>query len=147
MSNLLKDASILLTPTAYENGRMNAIKPYKDLEGPELVTNGDFSQGTQDWTFNTNGNNQWSVPVSEKASYAGTATDFIITNNILTVGKKYRVSFNILDTNGSTIRLSVNSEAGGSFEDYNGGDGLYTTYLTAGTNYLRIGGSSYGAAF
>jgi hypothetical protein len=147
MSNLLKDASILLTPTAYDNGRMNAIKPYKDLEGPELVTNGDFSQGTQDWTFNTNGNNQWSVPVSEKASYAGTATDFIITNNILTVGKKYRVSFNILDTNGSTIRLSVNSEAGGSFEDYNGGDGLYTTYLTAGTNYLRIGGSSSGAAF
>ena len=42
MSNLLKDASILLTPTAYENGRMNAIKPYKDLDGPELVTNGDF---------------------------------------------------------------------------------------------------------
>ena len=42
MSNLLKDASILLTPTAYENGRMNAIKPYKDLYGPELVTNGDF---------------------------------------------------------------------------------------------------------
>ena len=38
MSNLLKDASILLTPTAYENGRMNAIKPYKDLYGPELVT-------------------------------------------------------------------------------------------------------------
>ena len=45
MSNLLKDASILLTPTAYENGRMNSIKPYKDLYGPELVTNGDFSNG------------------------------------------------------------------------------------------------------
>ena len=44
MSNLLKDASILLTPTAYENGRMNAIKPYKDLYGPELVTNGDFER-------------------------------------------------------------------------------------------------------
>ena len=43
MSNLLKDASILLTPTAYENGRMNAIKPSKDLYGPELVTNGDFA--------------------------------------------------------------------------------------------------------
>ena len=42
MSNLLKDASILLTPTAYENGRMNSIKPYKDLYGSELVTNGDF---------------------------------------------------------------------------------------------------------
>ena len=29
MSNLLKDASILLTPTAYENGRMNAISLIK----------------------------------------------------------------------------------------------------------------------
>ena len=27
MSNLLKDASILLTPTGYDNGSMNAIKP------------------------------------------------------------------------------------------------------------------------
>ena len=27
MSNLLKDASILLTPTGYNNGSMNAIKP------------------------------------------------------------------------------------------------------------------------
>ena len=51
MSNLLKDASILLTPTAYENGRMNAIKPYKDLYGPELVTNGDFAvDGLTSWT-------------------------------------------------------------------------------------------------
>ena len=50
MSNLLKDASILLTPTAYENGRMNATKPSKDLYGPELVTNGDFSNGTNNWT-------------------------------------------------------------------------------------------------
>ena len=27
MSNLLNKASILLTPTAYDNGSMNAIKP------------------------------------------------------------------------------------------------------------------------
>ncbi len=46
MSNLLKDASILLTPTAYENGRMNATKPSKDLYGPELVINGGFDSDT-----------------------------------------------------------------------------------------------------
>jgi hypothetical protein len=146
MSNLLKDASILLTPTGYDNGRMNAIKPYKDLYGPELVTNGDFSQGTQDWTFNTSGNNQWSV-VNEKAVYNASSTDFIITNNVLTIGKKYLVSFDISDTNNSTIRLSVNSEAGGSFDDYTNGDGKYTKYITANTNYLRIGGSASGASF
>ena len=79
MSNLLKDASILLTPTGYDNGSMNAIKP-EDGDGDftfvrnsaatrvnaqglvenvqiissELVTNGDFSQiGTEEVT---NGN-------------------------------------------------------------------------------------------
>ena len=144
--NLLEKASILLTPTAYDNGRMLSAKPNKNLYGSELVTNGDFSQGSQDWTFNTNGNNQWSV-ANEKASYLGTATDFIITNNVLTIGKKYLVSFDILDTNGSTIRLSVTSEVGGAFDNYTNGDGKYTTYLTANTNYLRIGASSSGASF
>ena len=67
MSNLLKDASILLTPTAYDNGRMNAIKPGSgdgdfdfqrnsaatrvnaqglvenvQIISPELVSNGNF---------------------------------------------------------------------------------------------------------
>jgi len=69
MSNLLKDASILLTPTAYDDGSMNAIKPENgdgdltfsrssaatrfnaqglvenvQIISPELVSNGDFSQ-------------------------------------------------------------------------------------------------------
>ena len=69
MSNLLKDASILLTPTGYDNGSMNAIKPgdgdgdftfvrgsaatrvnaqglVEDVQilSSNLVTNGDFSQ-------------------------------------------------------------------------------------------------------
>ena len=74
MSNLLKDASILLTPTAYDNGRMNAIKPGSgdgdfdfqrnsaatrvnaqglvenvQIISPELVSNGNFSEiGTEE---------------------------------------------------------------------------------------------------
>jgi len=64
MSNLLKDASILLTPTAYDDGSMNAIKPENgdgdftfsrrvnaqglvenvQIISPELVLNGSFSQ-------------------------------------------------------------------------------------------------------
>jgi len=101
----------------------------------------------QNWTFNTNSNNQWSIAEGQKASYSATATDFIITSNVLTVGKKYRASFDISDTNDSTIRLSVTSAVGGAFNDYSLGDSRYTTYLIAGTNYLRIGGSSSGATF
>ena len=79
MSNLLKDASILLTPTGYDNGSMNAIKPENgdgdftfvrgsaatrvnaqglvenvQIISSELITNGNFSQiGSQKVT---NGN-------------------------------------------------------------------------------------------
>jgi len=49
MDNLLRKASILLTPTAFESGRMLAIKPSEDLFGSEEVTNGDFSTDS-DWT-------------------------------------------------------------------------------------------------
>jgi hypothetical protein len=74
MSNLLKDASILLTPTGYDNGSMNAIKPENgdgdmtfsrnsaatrvnaqglvenvQILSSNLVSNGNFSQeGAQD---------------------------------------------------------------------------------------------------
>ena len=35
MSNLLDKASILLTPTAYDNGSMLSIKPNENLYGSE----------------------------------------------------------------------------------------------------------------
>ena len=70
MSNLLKDASILLTPTAYDNGRMNATKPSKDLYGPELVTNGDFSQGSTGWTVQSG-----TVNITDKAEFVGSSME------------------------------------------------------------------------
>ena len=42
MSNLLDSASIVLTPTAYDNGRMLSVKP--NGFRAELVTNGDFAR-------------------------------------------------------------------------------------------------------
>ena len=41
MSNLLEKASIITTPTAYENGKLLSVKPVKTL-GDELITNGTF---------------------------------------------------------------------------------------------------------
>ena len=50
--NLLDKASILLTPTAYNDGRMLSVKPNENLYGSELVTNGDFATDS-DWTKGT----------------------------------------------------------------------------------------------
>ena len=42
MSNLLQKASIITTPTAYNDGKLLSVKPL-DYYGPEIVTNGDFA--------------------------------------------------------------------------------------------------------
>ena len=92
MSNLLKDASILLTPTAYENGRMNAIKPYKDLYGPELVTNGDFSNGSANWVNYTTGSS--TIVFTDVATLnvdASNSNVGIYQENVFASGKKYKV--------------------------------------------------------
>ena len=94
MSNLLKDASILLTPTAYENGRMNSIKPYKDLYGPELVTNGDFSNGLTDWGA------YGVTSVSSGVVTIGASANSGIFQGILTQGKKYKATINVTSYNG-----------------------------------------------
>jgi len=99
MSNLLKDASILLTPTAYENGRMNAIKPYKDLYGPELVTNGDFATDS-DWTKGIG----WSISSGTANANSASSSYFYQNINELGVGKTYKVTYTITSyTSGSVV--------------------------------------------
>ena len=44
MSNLLKKASIITTPTAYDDGRILSVKPNENMYGSELVTS--FTNGT-----------------------------------------------------------------------------------------------------
>jgi len=51
--SLLQKASIITTPTAYAEDYLYSIKPAYAL-GSELVTNGDFSNGTNNWTPNAN---------------------------------------------------------------------------------------------
>ena len=101
MSNLLKDASILLTPTAYDNGRMNAIKPHKDLYGPELVTNGDFSNWSTGWTLGTG----MSI-INEELHITNNSTNDRVYQNIgLVQGKIYQVSFDVLSFSGTSFQI------------------------------------------
>ena len=50
--SLLKKASIITTPTAYAEDYLYSIKPAYAL-GSELVTNGNFANGTTNWTANS----------------------------------------------------------------------------------------------
>ena len=95
MSNLLEKASIITTPTAYEDGKLLSVKPVKTF-GSELITNNGFDTDT-DWTKGTG----WSIS-------GGVA----IANNVpnlqrlqqgvgaSVVGKKYKYSLNITNVSG-----------------------------------------------
>ena len=134
MSNLLKDASILLTPTAYENGRMNAIKPYKDLYGSELVTNGDFSNGLTDWVVDDG--TSW-TNVNNTAFCDG--NNGLIKQNITSAQNKiYKVTFDTIATNSSGKELGVRID-GGTYSWNLYPTGTHTIYLTAGSsNYEGV---------
>jgi hypothetical protein len=171
--NLLDKASILLTPTAYDNGSMLSIKPENgdgdfDFErnsaatrvnaqglvenvqiiSSELVSNGNFSQiGTEEVL---NGN--FSQEGSELVTNGDFATDsdwnketgWVIQNgyaestalntrslyqNIGTpvVGKTYKITYTILETNGGNFRFSY----GGVSGTIRNSVGTYTEYIIA----------------
>ena len=93
MSNLLEKASILLTPTAYDDGKILSVKP-EEVLGEELVVNGDFSDGSTSWNFGPG----WSI-VNENASHTGSGS--YIEQGSLTQGVSYKVVINVTQASGS----------------------------------------------
>ena len=99
MSNLLDKASILLTPTAYDNGRMLSVKPNENLYGSELVTNGDFATDS-DWNKGTG----WSIS-SSRANRSGIAANSYMGQDFsVEQGKKYIIKYDrtYISGNGET---------------------------------------------
>ena len=90
MSNLFQKASIITTPTAYDNGKLLSVKPAKTL-GNELVTNGGFDTDS-DWTLQS----AWTIS-SGKAIYDNSANNSCSQSFNFVVGKKYQVNFEISD--------------------------------------------------
>ena len=136
MSNLLKDASILLTPTAYNNGRMLAVKPSDNLYGTEEITNGDFSNGINGWQ-GTDGASLLSVVLGELKIENGDGSAAGANSSITTeIGKKYRITF--VSNKGSAIN-GIFFGAGTSTNSANllnvtdNFDGIHTGTFTATT--------------
>jgi len=151
MSNLLDRSSLVLTPTAYNNGEALCIKPDDasgdfqfsrnsaatrvnaqglvenvqilssnlvqngdfseegseevsngsfSQEGVELITNGDFSNGETDWDFVSTSEltEQGARIYTPDGSYT-----IVVQNNVLVVGKQYKVTFDVIATDGSSL--------------------------------------------
>jgi hypothetical protein len=128
MANLLEEASILLTPTAYNNGSMLAVKPSEDLLGPELVANGDFSTDSV-WAKDAN----WSI-ANGKATSTGAgrmfqSIPFLETN----IGSKVVVSFDIVDYTSGGVVIQCYGSSSETFT----GVGTHT-FETVTTNTLNF---------
>jgi len=107
MSNLLEKASIVTTPTAYDNGKILSVKPAPSLSS-ELITNGDFSDGTNDWSFdNVGGTKGWRIADNRAICDVSGASNGRNLQQYLdisiTSGKKYKVSLDILQSEDSIL--------------------------------------------
>jgi hypothetical protein len=135
MSNLLEKASIITTPTAYSDGVLHSVKPEQTL-GSELVVNGDFATDS-DWTYGSS----WSIG-DGKASFdfnIGGASD-LRQNSVLTVGKKYKLTFDVLDSNGGNFSYSLGGYA--IFINNIEANTTYTVYGKAVGTFLTLRGAS-----
>ncbi len=131
---LYKEASLMMLPTSVKDGKLYSIFPQpKPLSG-ELVTNGTFDTDS-DWTKQT----AWSIN-NGVANYDGSANGSLLRQfNVLTIGKLYKLNFDISNNSGS-YRI------GGSFSNniyttYSYGNGSNTIYFEATATDVSIGGS------
>ena len=127
--SLLRKASIVTTPTAYENGKILSVKPAQSFS-EELVTNGNFSTDS-DWTKGTG----WTI-ANGKAN-ANTSGSFVnlTQNNIFQTGKTYITKFTITDYTQGEVRLT---QAGIDISGSKNSIGAYTTTFTSSSSDGRI---------
>ena len=102
--SLLTKASTVTTPTAYSEGLLHSVKPVVNLAS-ELVTNGDFSDGSTGWTAGTG----WSISGGQ-ATHSG-STGNLVTNASLSTNNRYLVTFEIISIDNGVCNIYDTSTA------------------------------------
>jgi hypothetical protein len=158
MSNLLDKASILLTPTAYDNGSMLSIKPENgdgdfdfsrnsaatrvnaqglvenvQIISSELVTNGSFDTDS-DWTLGTG----WTI--SSGLLNASSVSSNCFQSSSFILGKTYKVTYSISNYVSGLFRVTIGSDGFGQNRSSNG---TFTENIVySGANFLYLRGTS-----
>ena len=112
MSNLLEKASILLTPTAYDDGKILSVKPSIVL-GEELIVNGDFHSNVNNWTAISNAVLSWNdgtLKISNVTQGYGKATQSFTT----ILGKTYKLSFDGFVSTAAKFQYRIGTTQSGS---------------------------------
>jgi hypothetical protein len=124
--SLYKDASLVMIPTAYKDGKLYSIRPVPEY-GSETIINGSFDADS-DWSKGTG----WTIS-GGTASCDGTQTGTTNLNNTagngLLNGKTYRVVYTISGYAGGSISIKLGNTGYGVYHSANG---TYTQDLVAG---------------
>ena len=128
MSNLLKKASIITTPTAYDDGRILSVKPNENIYGSEEIVNGDFATNS-DWIVGST----WTISGGSANCDGGTSNldqASIVTNT------KYKVTITVSNITTGTLAVRL----GGSNVDVLSltKNGTYTGYGLSNGDVFRL---------
>ncbi len=124
MSNLLEKASIVTTPTAYNNGKILSVKPAPSL-GSELVTNGDFATDSI-WNKGTG----WSIS-GGVANCDGTNAALLFQSlSGTTTNDTFKVTYTISNYISGSVFVGFGSGLSQPNGTTRNANGTYTEYLT-----------------
>jgi len=100
-TELLDDATIVLTPTATSDARVHSVKTYT---GDELVTDGSFENGLSDWDSSNNVSIVNGAARFNNIGLSG-ANAYLNKDSILEAGKTYKFECDVISTNGKELVL------------------------------------------
>jgi hypothetical protein len=111
--SLLDDVSIVVTPNGYKAGELYAVVPVP-TEGSEEITNGDFATDS-DWGLGTG----WSIS-GGTANCIGGAGSLNLTQVALEIGKRYTVTYTVLNYSQGTVQVKMGGWTQGTLNTSNG---------------------------
>ena len=121
-------SSILNAPCGYSNGVYASLRP-SDAFGPELITNGDFATNS-DFILS-------SATISNNQLTVSNGSNFLRQNNVVEIGKKYRIIVNIASQS-TFLRLRVRFVEGGFENEFIPTVGENTIIATADGTEFRL---------
>jgi len=132
LSTMYQDSAGTTPVTGLEQPVGLLLDKSKGGPGPELVTNGDFSDGTTGWTVSTPGTSTVTVSGGTLSLQGGAAEYPSVSQSILSVNKYYRVTFTKVSAataNSDDLQLRLDSSG---LSNFNYGTAAAGTYSFVG---------------